>query len=136
MIDDDGEIRMALERSEQRLELARLDQRIESQPQRGQRRERGLHFRSRDPCRIGQVLQHRPHALEQRFGRERAERCDGVVAARSTQPTTPRTRPPLALATSSRKLVSATVGAACTSTVEPTFALRSIGLNSRSMKSR
>ena len=43
-----------------------------------------------------------------------------VAEARSTQPTTPRTNPREAAATSTRNRVSAALGAACTSTVPVT----------------
>ena len=46
-----------------------------------------------------------------------AIRAGESVAPRSTQPTTPRTRPPESRAVRSRNCVSASVGAACTSTV-------------------
>jgi hypothetical protein len=74
MIDDDREIGMAFEHRQQRLELARLHQSIEAQTQLRQCRQGRLHVGSEDPFRISEVLKHRPYALQQRVGGERAQR--------------------------------------------------------------
>ena len=69
---------MPLERRAQGLELPWRDQCIEAQPQRRQRRQRAGDVGARDPVRIGQVLQHRPHAFEQRVGGESTQRRDRI----------------------------------------------------------
>ena len=92
---------------------------------------------AQDPVGVREVLQHRPDRLQQRVAREALKRRRSRPrAARSTQPTTPRTSPPLACATPSRNSVSATVGAACTSTVAPMPAAAISGRRSASEKSR
>ena len=82
--------------------------------------ERRREFSSQHPVRVRNVLDHRPQADESRVGGERPRWCPRRrPLSKSTQPTTPAMNG-VSRASSSRKRVSATVGAACTRMVEPT----------------
>ncbi len=78
VIDDDGQVRVAVEHRQQRGQLLGLDERVEPQAQPRQRGQRAAHVGAQDPRRVGQVLQHRTDGLEQRIAGEPRQRGDGV----------------------------------------------------------
>ena len=116
VVDDHVEIRVAIEQREQRRQLRRLHQRVEAQAERRQRLDCGATSARRIHCGSGEILQHRTDRLQQRIGRELAERVDGVRRGEIDPADDAAHRALAGLRDLSRKRVSATVGAACTST--------------------
>ena len=137
MVDHDAKLRDAMQQREDGIELAGPHQRVEAEPGRRHRRERGQHIAAQNPLGIGKVLEHGTQPHEPRVGgqlRDPVRRADG--AARSDQPTTPPTRPLECARRSSKKAVSASVGAAWTRMVavmSPSSGRRSSSVKSRSI---
>jgi hypothetical protein len=89
-----------------------------------------LHVGTQDQSGSGDVLQHRPHGFQQRIGR--GPRSVHGIRRREIDPSHDAADEAIALARHvEQKRVSATVGAACTSTTVPTPAAAASGDMSR-----
>ncbi len=73
MIDDDGKVAVVFSEAAKRIELYRRYQSIEAKTEANEGVECILTGSRHYPAGIGQVLQHRANALEQRIGRQRFE---------------------------------------------------------------
>ncbi len=81
VIHDHRQVRMAIQHRQQCRQLRGPHERVEAQPQPGQGRQRAADLGAQDPRRVGQVLQHRPHALQQRVARQSRQRGNGLGGA-------------------------------------------------------